>query len=246
MRRIGSIVVAMALLATACVVVSATPARAVDIGPAPGACPQMALGEYPVNHAHCVRTSEYASVTTDVGDVTVGSLVTFTMNLNVPACPTVIANRSNQCAESLAWDYTSPAVVGPGQRPSFPTGTMFRFTNGTIVTQTAQPGANANVNYYQSLKFAALPNVVDEHGNIPNPTCIYGNAPTSGNGLRCQTSLQWNQGVGPLPTNAWIIAFPAVRVALDASTKQDVPVETALKFSSTPPTNPPLIAAFTP
>ena len=91
--------------------------------------------------------------------------------------------------------------------------------------------------YYQPFTIFAQPNTVDEHGNIPDPTCIYGE-PSPEAGIRCKSRIKWNPGIGPLPAQAWVIAFPSVYIATAEGRADTVVVETAFKFTSTPPPTP--------
>ncbi len=133
-------------------------------------------------------------MTTDVGEVTDGTDITFTMHLISPPCRASIADRIYPCVQSIGWDYA--ASTGIGYRLSVPNGTVFRLANGSIVTQSTQPGPGAR--YYQPFTIFAQPNTVDEHGNIPDPTCIYGE-PSPEAGIRCKSRIKWNPGIGPLP-----------------------------------------------
>jgi len=186
-----------------------------DIGPLPGACVADA-NPFPAHYSYCLRTSPYASISVSPGLVSVDDKhkeLTLTLNLLVPECPTVVAQRVPPCVESIEWA---------------PTPNTYRLLHKdvTFVVQPS-PGSFA---YYEPF---------DLIGTGPT-SCIQG-TPSPSQAPTCTVAIRPNPGVGGLPDAAWLVVMPAIDVVVSKDpntgiqTKQQVFVEGITRFQKTPP-----------
>jgi PKD repeat protein len=201
----------------ALLMLAATPARAVDLGPAPGTCPSPHVGPYPARHDFCVRTSSYGSLSVTPDEVGDGAEFQLTLSLTIPRCTVPTAFP---CVDETNWGAGDAVGTGPSYRLVLATHTYYRDINGKL---------------YYYVPF-------DTETVATNPTGCNASSTTYATDCRYRISFN-NPTAFPVPT-AWAVWNMTLDVRTSATTTQKVWLEAASRVVGQAMNQPPT-AAFT-
>lgn len=199
MRRASQVSSFVAALA-ALLLTSVPPAAAVDLGPAPGACPTPYVGPYPARHDFCVRTSEYGTLSVTPGEVGDGGEFTLTLSTSLPRC---VGNTVFPCAEFTDWGAGDAVGSGPSYRLIREDLTYFRVISGK--------------NYYY------VP--FDTATVATNPPAC--NASSLSYATECTYRVQFNNPANGLVPTAWVVWNMHLDVRTSATTRATAWLEAA-------------------